>query len=257
MNMRPPFPHEHGAWAQLSIATGAVLLVARAHPVGFWAWTVALWLAFVAHESLLILLGQRGAKVRAEQRLRAWVWMALLLIVALGLGLVGLASATPEARWALLLPFLCAGLLLPGTLRGEEKSLAGEALAALSLGGAALPLAARAGVPWVAAWQLAAGLMTAFVLATLLIRRFLAVIRKRPEPLSAVGAALFTGLGAGMGFVLLMEGHGWEGLACLPLPLLGFWLFARSWPPHRLKRLGWLLAFGNIATAALLVAALR
>jgi hypothetical protein len=257
MDMRPPIPHEHGAWAQLVIATGAALVVARARPAGFWAWMAALWLAFIAHESLLVLLGQRGARARKDGRTRAWIWLVLLLAGAMAFGLTGLEKASPEARWALILPFGCASLLLPGTLRGEEKSLPGEALAALSLGGAALPLALRAGVPWMAAWQLTAGLMTAFLLATLLIRRFLAVLRQRPEPLSALGAALFTGLGAGMGLALLIEGHGLEGLACLPLPLLGFWLFARSWPPHRLKRLGWWLAFGNIATATLLVMALR
>lgn len=255
--MRPPFPREHGAWAQLAITTGAVLLVARTHPVGLWAWLAALWLAFIAHESMLVLLGQRGARMRKEHRLRAWIWLVLLLSGALALGLLGMGKASLEARWALLLPFACAGLLVPGTLRGEEKSLAGEALAALSLGGAALPLALRTGVAGVAGWQLTAGLMTAFVLATLLIRRFLAVLRKRPEPLSATGAALLTGLGAGIGLALLLQGRELEGLACLPLPLLGFWLFARSWPPNRLKRLGWWLALGNIATAALLVIALR
>lgn len=257
MDMRPPFPKEHGAWAQLAIASGAVILVARAHPPGYWAWLAALWAAFIAHEPLLLLLGQRGAQTRKEQRVRAWAWLLMLMGLALFLGGAGMSGAAPVARGALLLPLGCAGLLLPGTLRNEEKSLAGEVLAALALGSSALPLSLRAGAGLNAAWQLAAGLMLAFVLATMLVRRFLAALRKRPEPLSAVGAALLTGLGAGLGLALAMEGRVLEGLALLPLPLLGFRLFAGPWPPHRLKRLGWLLAFGNIATALLLGAALR
>jgi hypothetical protein len=257
MDLRPPFPREHGAWAQLAISTGAVLMAARAHPAGLWVWMAAMWLAFIAHESLLVLLGQRGAKARIDPRIKTWIWLILLLGGAAAFGLIGLKNASSEARWALILPFAGVGLLFPATLRGEERSLAGEALAALSLGGAALPLALRAGVPRMPAWQLAVGLMAAFTLATLLIRRILAIFRKRREALSVTGAALLTGLGAGMGFSLLMDGRRLEGFACLPLPLLGFWLFARPWPPHRLKRLGWLLAFGNIATASLLVAALR
>jgi hypothetical protein len=257
MDMRPPLPKEHGAWAQLAIATGVPLLVARAVPLGLWAWLAALWAAFMAHESLLLLLGQRGAKARTEEGPRAWAWLALLACLALALGAYGMKEATSAARWALAAPLGFAGLLLPGTLRNEEKSLAGEVLAALALGSVVLPLSLRAGVSWAAAWQLAAGLMLAFVLATMLVRRFLAILRKRPEPLSAVGAALLAGLGAGLGLALLMEGRVLEGLALLPLPLLGFRLFAGAWPPHRLKRLGWLLAFGNLATALMLVAALR
>lgn len=257
MDMRPPFPKEHGAWAQLAIATGALLLVARGLPLSLWAWLAALWAAFIAHESLLLLLGQRGAKARAEHQIRAWTWLLMLAGSALFLGWFGMRSAAPATRWTLLVPLGFAGLLLPGTLRDKEKSLAGEVLAALTLSSAVLPLSLRAGVSWATAWQLATGLMLAFVLATMLVRRFLAVLRKRPEPLSAGGAALLTGLGGGLGLALLMEGRVLEGLALLPLPLLGFRLFAGAWPPHQLKRLGWLLAFGNIATALMLVAALR
>src|SRR5690348_5016130 len=257
MDMRPPFPKEHGAWAQLAIASGAVIPMARAHPLGFWAWLAALGAAFLAHEPLLLLLGRRGAQARNEHRVLAWTCLLMLAGLALFLGWSGMRGAAPVARGALLLPLGCAGLLLPGTLRNEEKSLAGEALAALALGSSAWPLSLRAGVGLSAAWQLAAGLRLAFLLATMLVRRFLAALRKRPEPLSAAGAALLTGLGAGVGLALAMEGRVLEGLALLPLPLLGFRLFAGPWPPHRLKHLGWLLAFGNITTAVLLVAALR
>ena len=176
MDMRPPFPKEHGAWAQLAIASGAVMLVARAHPPGFWAWLAALWAAFIAHESLLLLLGQRGAKALAEHRVRAWAWLLALAGLALFLGWSGMRGAAPAARWALLVPLGFAGLLLPGTLRDEEKSLAGEALASLALGGAVWPLSLRAGVGFTRAWQLAAGLMLAFVSASMLVRRFLAVL---------------------------------------------------------------------------------
>ncbi|HET8901656.1 MAG TPA: YwiC-like family protein, partial [Holophagaceae bacterium] len=102
--MRPPLPKEHGAWAQLAIASGAVILVARAHPPGFWAWLAALWAAFIAHEPLLLLLGQRGAKARKEHRIRAWTWMLTLAGLALFLGWFGMKDAAHAARWTLLVP---------------------------------------------------------------------------------------------------------------------------------------------------------
>lgn len=250
----PPLPKEHGAWAQLTLAAGAASLAVPSHPGGFWAWVVALFCAFLAHEPLLILLGQRGAK--AEKRV-AWAWLGVWAIAGCALGLLGWRSAPEGARMALLAPLVFGALLLPGILRGEEKSLPGEGLAALALGSAALPLALRGGMASGKALFLALGLMLGFTLGTMLVRRFLAELRKRPEPLSGRGAALLTGAGAGIGLMLLMQGQVLFGLACLPLPLIGFRLFAKPWPPARMKRLGWALAFGNFATALLLALALR
>lgn len=257
MDLRPPLPKEHGAWAQLVLATGAVALAAPVHPAGLWAWMGALGCGFLAHEPLLVLLGQRGAKARQGMGRRSRIWLLLLLAGGAVLGALGWRTAPAEARGSLLLPFLAAALLLPGILRRQEKSLAGEALAAFALAGAALPLALRAGLPRGKAAALTGGLMLAFVLGTLLVRRFLAEQRKRPEPLSAIGAALLMGLGGAAGLALLLEGDIALGLACLPLPLLAFRLFTGPWPPHRLKRLGWALAVGNLATALLLASGLR
>lgn len=257
MDWRPPLPREHGAWVQAGLATLATLLVAATYPPELWAWLGALWLAFLAHEPLLRVLGQRGAKARGEGRARAWVWLALLGGLALVLAWFGFRTAPVSARVAWLVPMICAGFLLPGILRGEEKSLPGEILAACALGSATWPLALSAGASAAVAAQLAGILVLAFTLGTLLIRRFLAHLRQRPEPVSARGAALLTGLGAGLGLVLLAEGRALEGLALLPLPILGFRLFARPWPAHRLKRLGWLMAAGNLAVVLLMGAALR
>lgn len=254
MAFRPPLPKEHGAWAQVALAAAAASWTAPAHPGGFWAWIAGLFCAFMAHEPLLILLGQRGAKAR---KAAAWGWLALWAAAGCTFGILGWRGAPELARQALLLPAAFGALLLPGILRGEEKSLPGEGLAALALGAAALPLALRGGLAPRKALILATGLMLAFALGTLLVRRFIAVLRKRPEPFSGRVAALLTGAGVGAGCILLLQGRLLLGLACLPLPLLGFRLFARPWPPARMKRLGWALAFGNLATALLLASALR
>ncbi|HEU4952909.1 MAG TPA: YwiC-like family protein [Holophagaceae bacterium] len=257
MDARLPLPREHGAWAQAALTLGAATALVPGFPPGFWAWTGAVVLAFLAHEPLLVLLGQRGARVRSERGGTSALWLGSLGAGAIALGLLGLQGSPLLARKAALLPTLPALLLLPGILRGEEKSLAGEALAALALAGASAPLALRGGASLGPALGLAAGLGGAFLLGTLLVRQFLAGLRRRPEPLSVYGAPLLTGLGAGAGLILLAQGRWLPGLACLPLPLLGARLLARPWQPHQLKRLGWALAAGELATATLLVFALR
>lgn len=257
MDARLPLPREHGAWAQAALALGAAAAVAPGFPPGFWAWAGAVVLAFLAHEPLLIALGQRGARLRSAQGQACVLWLAGLGAGAVVLALLGLLGSPLLARKAALLPAVPALLLLPGILRGEEKSLAGEALAALALAGASAPLALRGGAGLGVSLSLAGGLGGAFLLGTLLVRQFLAGLRRRPEPLSIYGAPLLTGLGAGAGLILLSEGRWLAGLACLPLPLLGARLLARPWPPRHLKRLGWALAAGELATAALLVLALR
>ena len=255
--MWPPLPKEHGAWAQATLVTGAALWVAPVHTVGLWAWTITFWMVFLAHESMLVLLGQRSVKVKTKNYSRAVGWLLILMVGAAAMALWGWRGASVPTRWAVLVPGSVGTAMIPFILRGSEKSTGGEVLAALSLGGVAMPLAMRGSTEWVTALQLAAGLAGAFVLATLLVRRLLAEIRKRPEPLGTLSAALMMGMGLGMSLVLLVEGRVAEGLACLPLPLIGLRLFARPWPPHQLKRLGWMLALGNFATAGLLVVALR
>jgi choline-glycine betaine transporter len=94
-------PREHGAYAQVifplltalalgGITVSALLLV------------IATVTVFLAHEPVLVLLGNRGGRAKRETSAPAGRRLAWLVVVGLAAGLVGLWLAPSAARVAAL-----------------------------------------------------------------------------------------------------------------------------------------------------------
>jgi hypothetical protein len=87
-------PREHGAYGQLAMPLLTALAIGRPG-ISALALTAAVVLAFVAHEPLLVAVGQRGPRAleldgaRARRRL---VWLGALVLAC---GALGLALAPP------------------------------------------------------------------------------------------------------------------------------------------------------------------
>ncbi|WP_242347070.1 YwiC-like family protein, partial [Anaeromyxobacter terrae] len=94
---RSMLPHEHGAWGQLAMPLLTALAIGRPGLAPS-ALTAAVVLAFVAHEPLLVLLGQRGRRVAEEEGPRARRWLAATGGLAAVTGAVGIALAPAAAR---------------------------------------------------------------------------------------------------------------------------------------------------------------
>ena len=103
-------PHEHGAWGQLAMPLLTALAIGRPSASAFLL-ALGVVLAFVAHEPLLVLLGQRGRRVAEEEGPRAQRWLAGTIGLAAAAGLSGLALAPGPARAALALPALLAAMV--------------------------------------------------------------------------------------------------------------------------------------------------
>jgi hypothetical protein len=96
-------PREHGAYGQLLFPLATALAIGRP------GWpAVALALAaiavFLAHEPLLVLVGQRGLRAARERGSEARRWLAAFAGAAVVCGAAALAGLPAEARVALLLP---------------------------------------------------------------------------------------------------------------------------------------------------------
>jgi hypothetical protein len=245
-------PREHGAYAQLAfpLLTALALTTPAAATLLLALAAIA---AFLAHEPLLILVGQRGPRAKRELGATARVRLGALTAAALVTGGAGLWLAPTSARLAALISAALGLGLLALALTDREKTPLGEiwvagAFASLTAllglaGGATLETAAiAAGVWWVC-----------FVVAVLAVQGSLS--RTRPGKAFAGPAAVALSLAAGLiaiGLALRVPGA-LPALAVLPVALVsGFWGALRP-HPRALRKVGWSMVAAQLSTFALLV----
>jgi YwiC-like protein len=251
-------PHEHGAYGQLAMPLLTALAIGRPGLASA-ALTLALVTAFVAHESLLVVLGQRGKRALEADAPRARRVLAILGGLGLLAGAVGVAAAPAAARWALLLPATLALVVAWLVLRRLEKTTAGETIvgAALSSGGLAVALAGGAPLAWaIACWVT---WVLAFAAATLAVQVVLVRARSKGRRDPGVGhGALAVGLLAGAFGASALGGLPLAApLALLPTALLSIAVCLARFSPKRLRELGWAMVGSSVLTMVLLVAGLR
>jgi YwiC-like protein len=251
-------PHEHGAYGQLAMPLLTALALGRPRAAAFLL-AYAIVVAFVAHEALLVLLGQRGRRALEGDGPRARRVLAILGVQVVIAGVAGLALAPPLARAALALPVLLAAAVAWLVWRRQEKTIAGEVTvgAALSSGALAVALAAGAPLAWAAgAWTT---WVVAFATATLAVHVILVRARskggKDPGALHAVASALL--VGAMFAAVRVASLPLAAAVAVLPTALLSIAVCLSRFSPKRLRELGWAMVAASILTMVLLVAGLR
>jgi len=257
---RPPslLPREHGAWGQLAFPLVSGLALGRPGlPALLLA--AAIVLAFLAHEPLLVVLGQRGRRVEAGLGRRARRALAAALLAALAAGAAGLALAGPPARLAVLPAATLGAAAVALAAARLERTLPGELLVAAALATCAAPVALAAGAPPQWAWSAAATWLAAFASATLPVRAILLRARTKGEvdrrPLAAMAVAVIAGA------ALAAASHGWlawqASLALLPVALTALALTALPVRPQRLDAVGWSIVGASLATLGGLVLGLR
>ncbi len=260
--VRPPprtlVPREHGAWGQLALPLVSALVIGRPRASALLL-TAATVLAFLAHESLIVILGQRGRRAATEETPRARRLLASLGGLASLAGLAGAALAPPLALGALALAAALAAVVAWLAVQKLEKTLPGEFLvgAALSAGGFAVALAGRAPFAWALAsfvtWTLS------FAVATLAVQAVLARARsKGARDPGRAHAAAAAGVLAGA-FALSVAGavaHA-APIALVPGTLLSIAVCLGRVPPRRLREVGWAMAGSSAIALVLLVVTLR
>ena len=240
---RSLIPREHGAYAQLGAPLVAALVAFGASLAGGLL-ALGVCVAFVANESLLVVLGHRGKRVKTEEGARAKRWLAVLVPVGVLSGTAGLALA-PQAIGIATLVAIPAFVLVWFAWQRRERTLAGELVAAIALSGASAPVAVASGsslsaamLGWLA-WSVGYGL------TVVVVHRV--ILRKRRPPNAIDAIAFVTSIALTCGAVAL-------GLvAALPLAAcsLGLWIVAPS--PSRLRAVGFVLVGASLISTVLFV----
>jgi len=252
------FPKEHGAYGQLLFPLLTALAIGRRTPAALMLAGAAIC-AFIAHEPLLVLLGQRGPRAAREQRSRALTWFAVAAIAALALAAGAIVQARDSFALArtLVLPAVFAAALAAAIALHREHTLVGELLAAIAFSSIAYPIARAAGAAQSVATTCAAVFAAVFVTATVCVHAVIARTRRPP----ATGPRV-AGVVVAVGVLLVLWQLGARGAvsslsaaAAFPACLVAGIAATAVRSAKRLRPIGWSLIVTTLMAAALLIVA--
>ena len=244
-------PREHGAYFQLAIPLLAAEFSQRPNVAGA-ALAASACLAFLAHEPLLILVGARGARRRADDAGRARAWFAVLAGGAGVLGVTGLALAPRGALGiAALAAAGIAGLVVLAARRSEH-TLGGELIAAAALTGASAVVVAAGGATVATALQQWLGWAIGFGATVVAVHRVLA---RHKRPAAVVDRILAIVLAASSAALIATAWRYPTSAIAAPLVVLATAVVA--FPPRatRLRAVGVAIVAVALVSAALALAA--
>lgn len=186
-------PREHGAYVQLlAPLTLSFFLTGGSLAAGLLA--AATIVAFIANESLLVVLGHRGKRAREQSRQRAIRMLSVLVPAAVVMGGIAVVLADWPTRLlaaALLVP--TAALVALGVKR-QQRTVLGELFALVSLAGAAVPVATAAGMPVGDALRILAAWIVGYACSVVCVHRVIERGRHRRSGADIALALLFFGI---------------------------------------------------------------
>jgi hypothetical protein len=250
------WPREHGAYGQLGAPLVAALAVTRPGAAA-WAIAAAAVLLFLAHEPLLVVLGQRGPRALREHGARARRALVACLVGAGVLGAVALLLMPPGAAWSLFVPVFLTLALAPRIAAGEEHTLSGELQAATAMSSVALPVVLAGGGTTGAGLLIWLVFAVIFAVGTLAVHAVVCAVRTTfgLRRLAAVLAAALVPVVA-----VLLPGHLAPFTifaAVLPVCALSLVLALRPPHPRNLRKVGWTLVAATLVSTAVLIVGLR
>ena len=251
-------PREHGAWGQLALPLASALALGRPGAAALLL-TAGIVLAFLLHEPLVVMLGQRGRRSKGELDRPARRRIAAAGLAALAAGAAGVLLSPPAARVAIAPAALLGAAVVALAVARLEKTTGGELLVSCALAAASVPVALAAGAPPRHAWAAAVTWAAAFAAATLPVRAILlrartkGAVDRRPLAAAAVLAIALAALLAGA-----LGLFPWAAaLAILPVALAALVVSVAPIRPQRLTAVGWSVVGASTAALLVLVLGLR
>ena len=261
---RRMIPREHGAYAELLFPMAAVFL-GGLPGTSTWLLAIGAIAAFLANEPLLVLVGQRGTRMKREEGGRAKRTLLIFTIFALGAGIAGLVLAPRPAQISVLLSLLMGGTLIMLAVQGLERSMFGEALAAATLSSVAIPLGLSARLSLTAALALALIWTVNALLGTSVVRLTVSRTKaKTPDQIRAVRlkragliVVCLVVIAVGVAAPFGSRSGLWVLAAAVPAALAVLVVAALQPTARRLRLMGWSLVAANLLSLIAVVTTLR
>lgn len=252
-------PREHGAYGQITFPLVTAFVVAGISPAGV-LFAAAVIVGFLAHEPAAVVLGLRGRRLKRELGRSAMRWLALYLTIGAAAGVGALLTMDPADRWSLAVPIGPAVLLAVETIRGRDKSVQAEIVAAVAFSAAAIPVCMAAGATATDAAAVAIPFALLFAASTLAVRVVILRVRGGGNASAATATRRGAFLLVGSAIVALVAAIASDRLApsvlaaAVPGLLIAAVVAASPPSPARLRTLGWSLIAASAVTAAIVVA---
>lgn len=220
---------------------------------------------FLAHESILIVLGARGERIRSKQAGQARKRLTRLAVVALVAAVVFAATASAAVWRVALLPGSLAVVVAVLLLTRRTKSLPGELVVAATFSSVHAVLASAGGADARAIFYPVAAWVLCFTLATLCVHALKHRFKGRGPGRWAVGvtpvvaavviAAGVAGILGAIGAFHPAPGRAVGATAASVLPKASVILLLSVLPanPRHLKRIGWTFVVADALALGVLV----
>ncbi len=261
---RKMIPREHGAYAELLFPIAAVVL-GGSPTTSTWLLAIGAIACFLANEPVLVLVGQRGNRMKREESDRAKRALLIFLLVAFGAGVAGLLLASTVVQLAVGMPLILGAGLMMLAIQGLERSMLGEALAASTLSSIAIPLGLSAGLGLIPTLAVALIWLVTSLLGTAVVR--LTVARTKAKADEDLARARFKRLL----LVLVCLAVIVVGVAAPYGSRVGLWVLAAAVPvaivvltvailqptARRLRLMGWSLVAANLCSLIAVVTTLK
>ncbi|MCG6957855.1 MAG: YwiC-like family protein [Gemmatimonadetes bacterium] len=248
-------PREHGAYAMLTFPVISGLVMGGLSWAGIAFADLALT-GFLAHESVLVVLGARGERIRSKEAVHARSRLVRLGAAAVVATVIFAMTAPSDAWHAALLSGSLAVAVGGLLLARKTKSLSGELLVAATFSSVHAVLAAAGGADARATYLPVAAWVVCFTLATLSVHALKYRFKRRGSgrwtvtvsPILA-GAVVLVGL---LGFGSLGP-IGSVAAPVVPMALAVLMLSALPANPRHLKRVGWTFVVADALTLLALI----
>jgi len=261
---RKMVPREHGAYAELLFPIVAVFL-GGVPTTSTWLLAIGAIACFLANEPLLVLVGQRGTRMKREESDRAKRALLIFFLVALGAGVAGLLLAPTVVQYAVAVPLVLGVGLVMLAVQGLERSMMGEGLAAATLSSIAIPLGLSANLGLTEALAVALIWLVTSLLGTAVVRLTVArtkaktdkdLARMRFKRVSLVLVCLVViaiGVAAPYGSRVGL----WVLAAAVPVAVVVLVMAVLRPTARRLRLMGWSLVAANLCSLIAVVTTLK
>lgn len=171
----------------------------------------------------------------------------ILLAITTGSGIVAFLLGSQMVRLALVGCLALAVVSFLVALSGRHRSLGGQLWGVVGLSAPSVPISLTGDIDSRAAMVIWLIWLLGFTSTTVAVRGVIAAQKRRPR---LVHWLILTG--ASLWMTILVIGHSYEPLIVLPMLIPSWYLMLLPPPARYLKRVGWALVVGTVATGSLI-----